>query len=71
MQAQNNRSRRAALSATLAVAVALICMATLWLIDFNSKSGVHHSKINMITQAVLDRAGATALPTEKSQPPRR
>jgi hypothetical protein len=51
-------------SMTLALVIAAASAATLFFMDFSPKDDAEHHGVSMITAAVVERAGATALPTE-------
>jgi hypothetical protein len=56
---------------TVAAVIAVIGIATLYFMNFGPKNDVQRGRINMVTQAAVDRAGATALPTEPAAQPTR
>jgi hypothetical protein len=49
---------------TMALVIAAASAATLFFMDFGPKNDVERHGVSMITAAVVERAGATALPTE-------
>ena len=64
MNAPGKSSHRDLVPVTAAVVIAVVGVASLYLMDFGPKNTVPHPGINMITAATVARAGATALPTE-------
>ena len=60
---------RAFIPITAALVVAIIGVVVLFRMDFGPKNGVQSGAINMITAATVDRAGATAAPTERQVQP--
>ena len=49
---------------TIAVVTAVVSSATLFFMEFIPNNDVERHGVSMITAAVVERAGATALPTE-------
>ena len=49
---------------TIAVVTAVVSSATLFFMEFISNNDFERHGVSMITTAVVERAGATALPTE-------
>ena len=60
---------RAFIPVTAALVVAIVGAVVLYRMDFGPKNGVQSGAINMITAATVDRAGATAAPTERQVQP--
>ena len=61
----HSKDRRGNLVPVMAAAViAVVGTAALFFMDFGPNNEVKRNGISMITTAVVDRAGATALPTE-------
>lgn len=54
---------------TAALVVAIVGAVVLYRMDFGAKNGVQPGALNMITAATVDRAGATAAPTERQAQP--
>lgn len=63
--------RRAVVGPVIAAVTALICTAILYVTYFDRENDVQRGGITMITQAAVDRAGATAVPTESTAQPAR
>ena len=51
-------------SMTMALMIAAASAATLFFMEFSPKNDVERHGVSMITAAAVERAGATALPTE-------
>jgi hypothetical protein len=49
---------------TTAVVIAVVSSATLFFMEFSPKNDIERHGVSMITAAVVERAGATVLPTE-------
>ena len=47
----------------IAVAIALVGTAAVFLMDFGPETRVQHDGITMVTAAAVERAGATVVPT--------
>lgn len=62
-------SREYVVPVTVAVVVALVCTITLFFMDFGPGNDVQGKGANMITTAIVERAGATMTPTELSPQP--
>lgn len=58
--------RRGVVGPVIAAVIAVTCTAILYVMYFGPDSDVQGGRINMISQAAVDRAGATALPTGPS-----
>jgi hypothetical protein len=54
---------------TVAVVIALICVGTVYFMDFRLQNVVQDEGPNMITTAVVEQAGATITPTQLSTEP--
>ena len=65
-----SKDRRGAVGPVIVAVIAVIGTVTLYFMDFGPKNDVQRGHINMITQAAVDRAWATALPTEPTAPAR-
>lgn len=62
-------SRDYVVPVTMAVVIALVCLGTAFLMDFRPGNDVQGKGPNMITTAVVERAGATMIPTQLSTEP--
>jgi hypothetical protein len=69
MQARSGQRREVLVPMAAAVAVALIGIAALVITEHNPAGDAQSSSISMITTAVSERAGATALPTDPTSSP--
>ncbi len=65
----HGKNRRDLVAMAAAVVVAVVGIAALVFMEAGLKDDVQRNSISMITTAVVDRAGATALPSDpKLQP---
>jgi hypothetical protein len=69
MQFHSKSGRRELLPMAVAAAIALSGSLTLFLMDFGPNNDVQRGGLSMITAAVVDRAGATASPTQPTVQP--
>ena len=62
-QLAKKNTRGAVVPFTIAVIVAVLGTAALFLMEFGSRNEVAGNGISMVTAASVDRAGATVIPT--------
>jgi hypothetical protein len=62
-------AREYVMPVTVAVVIALVCLGTVFFMDFRLGSAVQSEGPNMITTAVVEKAGATITPTQLSTQP--
>ncbi len=70
MSNREKYSKRELVPVAAAVVLAVVGAASLYLTDFGPKSAAAQPGITMITTAVVERAGAIALPTAPGSAPR-
>jgi hypothetical protein len=63
MQVAKKNTRGALVPFAIAVLIAVLGTAALFVLEFGSRGEVASNGINMVTSAAADRAGATVLPT--------
>ena len=69
VDAQSRYGRKQLVPAATAAALAAIGIATFLFTHFGPKADVHPGGIGMISTAVVERAGATLIPTEPRAEP--
>jgi hypothetical protein len=62
-------SREYVMPITVAVVIALVCLGTVYFMDFRLQNAAQGEGPNMITTAVVEKAGATITPTQLSTQP--